>query len=657
MNIVPNKDGKLEDDELEKDNPSPDSSHVPTTEWNKKPRIAAFSSVTKAVDEEERYTFSPWYVPDRMDAHNEWTDKKEVQQAFWKYLAAEDRDIRLQHNTDIVAGQWVEGATWPFEVTVPVKHPEGDTEYTFPAGTPFLGIIWEPWAWELIKKGDIRGLSIGGTANRSTIEMSADDYEPTGKVAFAKMIEEKGGKYSLYSKDGSRHLGTFATKEEAEAREAEINRIKNMQKRSGFIMPSDLFNSAAVAKQAIMITEPSDEGLAAELCDLLGDVVAFRFIAQGFHWNVKGILFQQFHELFQEIYEDADSSIDPIAENIRKLNYDAPFRLSDFMGSLADLEIPETNDAALMSQLLYVANEQVKTCIVKAFALANVLQEQGIANFLAERQNMHAKWQWQLRAIVGDAFADAYEVDVKQINAMLTDSFMKHLGARHDQSSHAKGSGKFPRVEDVPATPDQAQATVDAAIALRSSYAKGDERRTTEMTKLAADLGMEPVALEHRLKSTESLARKIQAEADRSYGGDVDKAAADISDTARYTFVADEANYTQNLSDTVSKLEDAGYSVRVKNFWEQGDPYQGVNLKLKRNGETIELQLHTKSSLEFKEKKIHPLYQQYRKTDTPMEEKKALWASMVALANEIPLPANYDKLLDYQDLVFQQFGS
>jgi hypothetical protein len=135
--------------------------------------------------EEERYTFSPWYVPDSVDAHGEWADKAEVQKAFWKYLAREDRDIRLQHNLEIVAGQWVEGATWPYEVSLPVKHPEGDVEYTFPAGTPFLGIVWEPWAWELIKSGEIRGLSIGGTAKRLEADLEVEaSYDPTGKVGF-----------------------------------------------------------------------------------------------------------------------------------------------------------------------------------------------------------------------------------------------------------------------------------------------------------------------------------------------------------------------------------------------------------------------------------------------------------------------------------------
>lgn len=499
--------------------PTSDSVHVPTTEWRKKP-----SHLSKAVVEEERYTFSPWYVPDVLDAHGEWTDPREVQHAFWKYLANEDRDIRLQHNTDIVAGTWVEGATWPYEVEVEVKHPEGEVQYKFPAGTPFLGIIWEPWAWELIKSGDIRGLSIGGTAQRAELELSKLDYAPTGTVEFTKMIQEVGGKFVLFSQDGTKRLGTFDTKEEAEEREAQINRIQHMSKnapstgdfvswnssggrargkidrivRDGeikvpnssftitgdeddpaalitvwqefadgwkatdtkvghklgtltvisslnknapFIEASDFVEAVQFAKEAYMMTEPTKEGLAAELSDLLGDIVAFKFIAQGFSWNVSGPDFQQFHSLFCDVYDEADKSMDIIAQSIRKLNFDAPFMLSDFMGEVASLDIPDTNDPIVMAKVLYIANEQVRSCIVGAYALATSIGEQGVANYLAELQSKHSEWQWKLRLVVGDAFADAYEVNIDAARRLLQMNLTKHLSGQHDQASHGGKGG------------------------------------------------------------------------------------------------------------------------------------------------------------------------------------------------------------------------
>jgi hypothetical protein len=43
--------------------------------------------------------------------------------------------------------------------------------HTYPANTVFLGVIWEPWAWELIQAGKILGYSIGGKAERLYVDM------------------------------------------------------------------------------------------------------------------------------------------------------------------------------------------------------------------------------------------------------------------------------------------------------------------------------------------------------------------------------------------------------------------------------------------------------------------------------------------------------
>jgi hypothetical protein len=130
--------------------------------------------------DEKRYTLAPWYVPNRMDAHNEWTDAEEIQKALWDYVENADRDIRLQHNVDIVAGKWVEAMTWPHEIEVPMlKADSGQiVKTTFPAGTTFLGVIWEPWAWDLVKKGKIRGFSIGGTGSGVNVDLPTEFDKP-----------------------------------------------------------------------------------------------------------------------------------------------------------------------------------------------------------------------------------------------------------------------------------------------------------------------------------------------------------------------------------------------------------------------------------------------------------------------------------------------
>lgn len=125
-----------------------------------------------STDVAKKYTYGAWYVPDAVDLHNEWATRDDVQEALWKYVESGDRDIRLQHNPEIVAGTWVELATVPVPVDMPVENEAGVlVKHTYPAGTPFMGVIWKDWAWDLVEKGLIRGYSIGGSAQRMLVDM------------------------------------------------------------------------------------------------------------------------------------------------------------------------------------------------------------------------------------------------------------------------------------------------------------------------------------------------------------------------------------------------------------------------------------------------------------------------------------------------------
>jgi starvation-inducible DNA-binding protein len=139
--------------------------------------------------------------------------------------------------------------------------------------------------------------------------------------------------------------------------------------------------------------------LVAALKALLGDVVTMKFTAHGFHWNVEGQDFAQYHELFANIYEDVDGSIDPIAENIRKMGAFAPFTLPRFieLRTIEDASASAPEPQNLASALLEM-NDAVLKSIMNVFEAATAANQQGIANLMAERQDMHMKWKWQLTA-------------------------------------------------------------------------------------------------------------------------------------------------------------------------------------------------------------------------------------------------------------------
>ena len=141
-----------------------------------------------------------------------------------------------------------------------------------------------------------------------------------------------------------------------------------------------------------------DQAVAECLADTLGNAVVLYFKAHGHHWNVIGIHFSQFHEFFSNIYEDVYSSIDPLAENMRKLGAMAPFRLSEFM-SLSSIEDANCGcDPLLMCADLHAANEVVLASLNDCFAAASAANQQGIADFIAGRISMHQKWAWQIKS-------------------------------------------------------------------------------------------------------------------------------------------------------------------------------------------------------------------------------------------------------------------
>ena len=142
--------------------------------------------------------------------------------------------------------------------------------------------------------------------------------------------------------------------------------------------------------------------VAQKLAVLLSEVVTAKFILHGYHWNVLGPDFGEFHEFFASLYEDYDGSIDPLAENILKLGYPAPYLLTDYleMSCLKEERLDGTSSRALLESALRV-NAHVTECHYATFAVANEANKQGLADFLAGRIDVLEKWNWQIKAFLG----------------------------------------------------------------------------------------------------------------------------------------------------------------------------------------------------------------------------------------------------------------
>lgn len=137
--------------------------------------------------------------------------------------------------------------------------------------------------------------------------------------------------------------------------------------------------------------------LAGELKTLQANAFAMYSQAHGYHWNVEGMLFKELHAFFLEIYEDVYDSIDPISENIRKLGEKAPFGAYQW-ASNATIKIKDdvNMSPADMLRELTTTNMFMVEELKRIFIVADVENEQAIANFIADRLDKHQFWNWQL---------------------------------------------------------------------------------------------------------------------------------------------------------------------------------------------------------------------------------------------------------------------
>ena len=120
--------------------------------------------------------------------------------------------------------------------------------------------------------------------------------------------------------------------------------------------------------------------------------------AHGYHWDVEGILFDQFHSFFGEIYEDAWNSVDDYAEWIRRFGSKASFSVSEslMMSNVKYDLTPEISNPIAMLQSLYESNAIIINDLKTAFPIATAANEEGAANYIAERIDAHQKWGWKL---------------------------------------------------------------------------------------------------------------------------------------------------------------------------------------------------------------------------------------------------------------------
>jgi len=190
--------------------------------------------------------------------------------------------------------------------------------------------------------------------------------------------------------------------ETAEAPEEEAEEVEESEK---VIQEADM--TAPVTDNTAAAPANSND-VAVALQKVLDHTIVFYYAAHRAHWNVEGEDFTEYHELFSNIYEDAIDSVDGIAENMRRLQA-FPKTLTESVMNASFKDDMTTSDSEELAGGLLDKILILNGAILAAFGVATSANEQGIANFLAERDDLTKKWAWQLRSSLKMDAQDAAE--------------------------------------------------------------------------------------------------------------------------------------------------------------------------------------------------------------------------------------------------------
>jgi len=131
---------------------------------------------------------------------------------------------------------------------------------------------------------------------------------------------------------------------------------------------------------------------------LLASTQSFAIKTQNFHWNIEGSNFPQYHAFFDTMYGDVSATIDPIAEYIRILGHYTPGSLTRY----AELSIIQDQTKIPRAELMFVESlqdcETMGQLVVAMFDEATNERQQGIANYMAELQDLYGKKAWFIRS-------------------------------------------------------------------------------------------------------------------------------------------------------------------------------------------------------------------------------------------------------------------
>lgn len=228
------------------------------------------------------------------------------------------------------------------------------------------------------------------------------------------------------------------------------------------------------------------------------------------------------------------------------------------------------------------------------------------------------------------------------------------VGGSASTLGSGKGAGDSGKSED--GQPDVTKHIANTAQTNIAKASKEEPETTKDLADVLKKNGSQFSGLKFRLKTNESLARKIatdlESEGLKSTNENIQKIANSIHDNLRYTAICDPKTYVKQYEGIVKDLESKGYEVvKAKNtFADPNSSYKGLNTQVRnKNGYIFELQFHTKQSVIIKEE-MHKLYDISRDPKQSKAAREKADAKMWELSKKVILPDNVDDIKSFNKL-------
>ena len=182
-----------------------------------------------------------------------------------------------------------------------------------------------------------------------------------------------------------------------------------------------------------------------------------------------------------------------------------------------------------------------------------------------------------------------------------------------------------------------AEATVQS-LTLLARVVKAERYLTDDLVDSIAD-GTSAYELENRLKSPQSLARKIRKMAGTAFNQQP------IEDVVRYTILTPEPDDLVPTSlDAHDSLSRHGWTINgAVHSYADGSRYKGLHLFLQSYGERVEVQIHSHESIDVKSK-TRPLYVVERDPTQPRDKRAEARDAAIALSAKMHQPRGIDDL-------------